>query len=78
MTFVGPVMVDGFAVSEQPDGVPAAGSVAASQVNVEPTRLQLHTLPGGSAIVKPAAWAGVTSAGAANTQQLRARGQHGR
>jgi len=56
--FVGPVMVDWLAVSEQLDGVPAAGGVTGVQVKVEPTRLQLHRLLG-SEIVKFPAWAGV-------------------
>ena len=69
--FVGPVMVDWFAVSEQLDGVPAAGSVTGAQVKVEPTRLQLHRLLG-SEIVKFPAWAGVINgvinAGPANIE----------
>jgi hypothetical protein len=64
VTLVVPVIDEGFAVSEQPDGVPAAGGVAGLHVNVVPLKDQLQRFDG-SEIVKPPAWAGVTNAGAA-------------
>jgi hypothetical protein len=64
VTFVGPVIDDGLAVNEQPDGAPAAGGVAGLHVNVVPLKDQLQRFDG-SEIVKPPAYAGATSAGAA-------------
>jgi hypothetical protein len=62
-------IVDWLGVSEQPDGVPAAGGVAGLQVNVGaaavPPKTQLQRFDG-SRICTPPACAGATNAGAAH------------